>query len=146
MTRSADTPHSTAAAGNPDHHLSKGLCQAPDNGSGAGAASGRKTYICAHGLVDGPFYDQHPHSNISLEFTYPHQISFSDDGSLTIRLSRGDRPVFAPELVARAPPDMIAIDGGKISIGPSGVLGFRDKCTSFDTCIRWLGTWDFVLS
>lgn len=29
--------------------------------------------------------------------TGPHQMSFSDDGSLTTRLSRGDRPVFLPE-------------------------------------------------
>lgn len=29
--------------------------------------------------------------------TGPHQISFSEDSSLTIRLSEGERPVFAPE-------------------------------------------------
>lgn len=29
--------------------------------------------------------------------TGPHQMSFSDDGSLTMRLSSGDRPVFLPE-------------------------------------------------
>ena len=40
--------------------------------------------------------------------TYPHQISFSDVGSLTIRLSNGDRPVFAPEYAVRAPVEVIA--------------------------------------
>lgn len=30
-------------------------------------------------------------------FTGPHQISFSELGSRTIRLSEGERPVFAPE-------------------------------------------------
>lgn len=29
--------------------------------------------------------------------TGPHQISFSDDSSLTTRLSSGDRPVLEPE-------------------------------------------------
>ena len=30
-------------------------------------------------------------------FTGPHQTSFSDPSSLTMRLSRGERPVFDPE-------------------------------------------------
>ena len=30
-------------------------------------------------------------------FTGPHQISFSDPSSFTMRLSRGERPVFDPE-------------------------------------------------
>lgn len=29
--------------------------------------------------------------------TGPHQMSLSEEGSLTIRLSMGERPVFAPE-------------------------------------------------
>lgn len=40
-------------------------------------------------------------------FTY--QISFSDDSSLTIRLSNGDRPVFLPEYAVRAPLEVIAV-------------------------------------
>lgn len=40
--------------------------------------------------------------------TGPHQISFSDDGSLTIRLSNGERPVFFPEYAVRAPVDVMA--------------------------------------
>jgi hypothetical protein len=41
-------------------------------------------------------------------YAYPHQISFSELGSLTIRLSRGERPVFAPEYAVRAPVDVMA--------------------------------------
>ena len=41
-------------------------------------------------------------------FTGPHQISFSEPGSCTIRLSEGDRPVLAPEYADRAPEDVIA--------------------------------------
>jgi hypothetical protein len=41
-------------------------------------------------------------------FTGPHQMSFSELGSLTIRLSKGDRPVFAPEYAVRAPVDVMA--------------------------------------
>lgn len=40
--------------------------------------------------------------------TGPHQMSFSDDGSLTIRLSEGERPVLAPEYAERAPEDVMA--------------------------------------
>lgn len=41
--------------------------------------------------------------------TGPHQISFSDVGSLTTRLSSGDRPVFLPEYAVRAPVDVMAV-------------------------------------
>lgn len=41
-------------------------------------------------------------------FTGPHQTSFSDDGSWTIRLSEGERPVLAPEYAERAPDAVIA--------------------------------------
>lgn len=41
-------------------------------------------------------------------FTGPHQTSFSELGSLTIRLSSGERPVFAPENAVKAPFDVIA--------------------------------------
>lgn len=40
--------------------------------------------------------------------TGPHQTLFSDPSSLTIRLSRGDRPVFAPEYAVKAPVEVIA--------------------------------------
>jgi hypothetical protein len=40
--------------------------------------------------------------------TGPHQISFSEPGSLTILLSNGERPVFAPEYAVRAPEDVMA--------------------------------------
>lgn len=40
--------------------------------------------------------------------TGPHQISFSESGSLTMRLSSGDRPVFAPEKVVNAPVEVMA--------------------------------------
>jgi hypothetical protein len=46
--------------------------------------------------------------DISL-FTGPHQISFSDPGSLTIRLSNGERPVLAPEYAVRAPFEVMAV-------------------------------------
>jgi hypothetical protein len=36
-------------------------------------------------------------------------MSFSDDGSWTIRLSDGERPVFAPEYAVRAPLDVMAV-------------------------------------
>lgn len=41
-------------------------------------------------------------------FTGPHQTSFSELGSLTIRLSSGERPVFAPEKAVKAPVDVMA--------------------------------------
>lgn len=37
-----------------------------------------------------------------------YQMSFSELGSRTIRLSEGDRPVLAPLDVARAPDDVMA--------------------------------------
>ena len=40
--------------------------------------------------------------------TGPHQISFSELSSLTIRLSRGDRPVLAPEYAVNAPLEVMA--------------------------------------
>lgn len=42
-------------------------------------------------------------------FTGPHQTSFSEAGSLTIRLSDGERPVFAPEYAESAPADVMAV-------------------------------------
>lgn len=41
--------------------------------------------------------------------TGPHQISFSDVVSLTIRLSEGERPVLAPEYAVKAPEDVMAV-------------------------------------
>lgn len=41
-------------------------------------------------------------------FTGPHQMSFSEPSSLTIRLSSGERPVFAPEYAVSAPLDVMA--------------------------------------
>lgn len=41
--------------------------------------------------------------------TGPHQISFSDVGSLTTRLSEGERPVLAPEYAVKAPEDVMAV-------------------------------------
>lgn len=41
-------------------------------------------------------------------FTGPHQTSFSELDSLTIRLSSGERPVFAPENAVKAPVDVMA--------------------------------------
>ena len=35
-------------------------------------------------------------------------MSFSDDSSLTIRLSNGDLPVFLPEYAVKAPLDVMA--------------------------------------
>ena len=40
--------------------------------------------------------------------TYPHHTSFSEPGSFTIRLSKGERPVFAPEYAVRAPVEVMA--------------------------------------
>jgi hypothetical protein len=40
--------------------------------------------------------------------TGPHQISFLDESSSTMRLSEGERPVFSPEYAERAPEDVIA--------------------------------------
>jgi hypothetical protein len=44
-------------------------------------------------------------------FTGPHQTSLSDPGSFTTRLSRGDRPVLAPEYADKAPVEVIAVPG-----------------------------------
>ena len=41
-------------------------------------------------------------------FTGPHQTSFRDSSSSTMRLSDGDRPVFSPEYAERAPLAVIA--------------------------------------
>ena len=41
--------------------------------------------------------------------TGPHQISFSDVGSFTTLLSKGDRPVLAPEYAVSAPDDVMAV-------------------------------------
>ena len=40
--------------------------------------------------------------------TGPHQTSFSEPSSFTIRLSEGERPVFAPEYAESAPEDVMA--------------------------------------
>jgi hypothetical protein len=40
--------------------------------------------------------------------TGPHQTSFVDEGSSTMRLSDGERPVLAPEYAERAPLDVMA--------------------------------------
>lgn len=40
--------------------------------------------------------------------TGPHQTSFSELSSCTMRLSEGDRPVFAPEYADKAPLEVIA--------------------------------------
>lgn len=40
--------------------------------------------------------------------TGPHQTSFSDDSSLTTRLSSGDRPVLEPEYAVKAPEEVMA--------------------------------------
>lgn len=40
--------------------------------------------------------------------TGPHQTSFDDSSSFTIRLSDGDLPVFAPEYADSAPEEVIA--------------------------------------
>jgi hypothetical protein len=42
-------------------------------------------------------------------FTGPHQTSFSELGSLTIRLSRGDLPVLDPEYAVMAPDEVMAV-------------------------------------
>ena len=41
-------------------------------------------------------------------FTGPHQISLLELSSSTMRLSEGERPVFAPEYAESAPDDVIA--------------------------------------
>lgn len=41
-------------------------------------------------------------------FTGPHQTSFFEESSSTIRLSEGERPVLAPEYAERAPLDVMA--------------------------------------
>jgi hypothetical protein len=43
--------------------------------------------------------------------TGPHQTSLSDPGSFTTRLSKGDRPVLAPEYADKAPVEVIAVPG-----------------------------------
>ena len=41
--------------------------------------------------------------------TGPHQTSLSDPGSFTTRLSKGERPVLAPEYADKAPVEVIAV-------------------------------------
>ena len=50
---------------------------------------------------------EHTWGDIGL-FTGPHHISFLDASSSTILLSKGDRPVFAPEKAVNAPVDVMA--------------------------------------
>jgi hypothetical protein len=40
--------------------------------------------------------------------TGPHHTSFSEPGSFTIRLSKGERPVLAPEYAVSAPVEVMA--------------------------------------
>jgi hypothetical protein len=40
--------------------------------------------------------------------TGPHQMSFDESSSWTIRLSEGERPVLAPEYAERAPDEVMA--------------------------------------
>ena len=47
-------------------------------------------------------------SGLMALLTGPHQTSFSEPSSLTIRLSEGERPVFAPEYADRAPLEVMA--------------------------------------
>ena len=47
-------------------------------------------------------------SGVMALLTGPHQTSFSEPGSRTIRLSCGERPVFAPEYAVRAPVEVMA--------------------------------------
>lgn len=60
------------------------------------------------GLFTGLLKVRCCYENTSNVEAYPHQISFSDPGSLTILLSNGERPVFAPEYAVRAPVDVMA--------------------------------------
>lgn len=48
-------------------------------------------------------------SGVIALLTGPHQTSFSELGSFTIRLSSGDRPVLAPEYAVKAPVDVMAV-------------------------------------
>lgn len=41
-------------------------------------------------------------------FTGPHHTLLSEPSSFTIRLSEGERPVFAPEYADKAPVDVMA--------------------------------------
>ena len=70
-----------------------------------------RTYIWSHWLVHRSARERQLACVCEargIVITYPHQISFSDPGSFTILLSRGDRPVFAPEYAVRAPDEVMA--------------------------------------
>lgn len=58
-------------------------------------------------MVRGRTVDQLTSGVIGL-LTGPHQTSFSELGSFTMRLSRGERPVFAPEYAESAPVEVMA--------------------------------------
>jgi hypothetical protein len=56
-------------------------------------------------------------------------MSFSEPGSLTIRLSNGDRPVFAPEYAVRAPVDVMAEP-----VSNTRASSYRAATEGFGTC------------
>ena len=60
-----------------------------------------KGYHGAARIVVGQRIDRHQSNELTSVvmglLTGPHQTSFSEDSSLTIRLSEGERPVLAPE-------------------------------------------------
>ncbi len=66
--------------------------------------------------------------------TGPHQISFSEPGSFTIRLSNGERPVFAPEYAVSAPVDVMA---EPVS---------NTRASSYRAATEGFGTWDNLIS
>lgn len=57
---------------------------------------------------DGKRKGHHLTSGVMGLFTGPHQTSFFDESSSTIRLSEGERPVLAPEYADSAPEDVMA--------------------------------------
>jgi hypothetical protein len=74
-----------------------------------------KAYLRRHGLVDGSppmktILSAKSSRAARIRRTLgAYQMWFSDEGSLTIRLSRGERPVLAPEYAVRAPLEVMAV-------------------------------------
>lgn len=74
----------------------------------AESKASRCIHPCLAGLREFVKKDcRHTDGSIGL-LTGPHQTSLSDVPSLTILLSDGDRPVFAPEYADKAPEAVMA--------------------------------------
>ena len=71
--------------------------------------------------------------------TGPHQTSFSEPSSFTIRLSRGERPVLAPEYAVKAPVEVMAepvsyTKASSYNAATDGLAIYESLATEISSC------------